>query len=331
MIATVRLVPTAGPVVPWSQLDRAPDRTYFQTRAWLDVVAQTQGARPVIAQVFDRGRPVGWFTGALVHRWGFRFLGSPLPGWSTGAMGFNLDAPVDHGDLLDALWRLARSVGAWHVEVTGRWHLDGETPPHWVRGSFAGYRLDLARSVEVLHAGMAPMTRRNLRVGARRGLEVQAVGPDQHERFAADLHRLLTARLARAGTRPSHPVGDVEAVLRNLAPARQVLALEGRSPEGELAAVGIWPGVAGGGAGYWLGSSDPAHHDLRPNEALMWAAILTWRAQGCTWFEFGGGGDHKRKFGGTAEVLPSFRRSLPGAEPARSLVKKAERRWRRRG
>ena len=63
-------------------------RNVFQTREWLEFVARTQGAEPVVLHFERDGVAVGAFTGLIVRRFGVRILGSPFQGWMTGPMGF---------------------------------------------------------------------------------------------------------------------------------------------------------------------------------------------------------------------------------------------------
>src|SRR3954467_509261 len=96
----------------WDRMDAFPDRVVFQTREWLDFVARTQSAEPVVAAVLDGSERVGYLTGPIVRRFGIRILGSPFPGWTTESMGFNLLEGVDRREAAAALVRFAfRTLG----------------------------------------------------------------------------------------------------------------------------------------------------------------------------------------------------------------------------
>ena len=69
--------------VNWEFLDGFADRTVFQTRDWLNFVAETQRAAPVIAQLQQDGKVVGFFSGLTFSRLGVKILGSSFPGWTT--------------------------------------------------------------------------------------------------------------------------------------------------------------------------------------------------------------------------------------------------------
>ena len=72
------------------ELDAFPDRIFFQTRPWVNFVALTQNAEPVIGALRQDNETLGYFTGLTVKKFGFRILGSPFPRWNTPYMGFNL-------------------------------------------------------------------------------------------------------------------------------------------------------------------------------------------------------------------------------------------------
>jgi hypothetical protein len=47
----------------WKRLDRFADRTVFQTREWLQFVAEAQNALPVLAELRESSGVLGYFTG----------------------------------------------------------------------------------------------------------------------------------------------------------------------------------------------------------------------------------------------------------------------------
>jgi len=101
------------------QLDSFADRTVFQTREWVRFVAETQGARPVLAKLSDSGKIVGYFTGLTFTRLGVRILGSSFPGWSTPYMGFNLVAGASRSEALGAVEQMAwNELKCVHIEVS---------------------------------------------------------------------------------------------------------------------------------------------------------------------------------------------------------------------
>ncbi|MBX3283812.1 MAG: GNAT family N-acetyltransferase [Actinobacteria bacterium] len=316
----------AAPDVPWAELDDAPDRTVAQTRACLDFLVETQGAEPVLARVLHGTDPVGWFGGAMVRRFGLRILGSPLRGWTTAAMGFVLDPGVDRAAATEALGRFAfGELRCVHLEVADRACRDGDRPPTGFHvGHLPGWELDLQRDDDALLAAMKPNGRRDVRRALRNGIVVEEVDPTAPGDFVAEYYAQVAAAFAKRGRTPTYPPERVAALLRHLGPTGHLLVLRARTPDGEPAATGIFPGLPGGTAEFWMGASVRAHQHLLPNEALMWSALRAWRDRGAARMNFGGGGSYKAKYGGEPHRLPQFRRSRPAVlEHARAALLRA--------
>lgn len=322
----IHLERVAAPAVPWSELDAAPDRTVAQTRAWLDFLVETQDAEPVVARVLDGPDQVGWFTGAVVRRLGLRILGAPLRGWTTAAMGFNLAGEVDRPAAVEALARFAFGpLGCIHLEVADR-HLTASDrmPAGFHVGHLPGWELDLDRDDDTLLAAMKPNGRRDVRRALRNGITVEQVDPVDPGGFVAEYYAQVSTAFAKRGRTPTYPAERVAALLRHLGPTGHLVVLRARTPDGQPAATGIFPGLPGGTAEFWMGASDRTHQHLLPNEALMWTALRTWRDLGARRFNFGGGGTYKAKYGGEPHVLPQLRRSRPAAlEHARAALLRA--------
>src|SRR5579863_2559487 len=73
----------------WARLDSFADRTIFQTEAWVRFVSQSQNATPVLAELLDAGRVVGYFTGLTSTKFGVNVLGTSFPGWTTPYIAFH--------------------------------------------------------------------------------------------------------------------------------------------------------------------------------------------------------------------------------------------------
>ena len=104
-----------------NDLSRDAGSNIFTTPEWLEFVAATQNAEPVVARVLRGEEHVGWFTGLVVRRFGVRILGSPFAGWSTGPMGFDLAPGVSRREATRALLRFAfKDLRCLHVEMLDR-------------------------------------------------------------------------------------------------------------------------------------------------------------------------------------------------------------------
>lgn len=97
------------------------DYTVFQTEPWINFLQETQGAEPVYAKVILRERIIGRFVGLVVRKFGVPILGSPMRGWTTSYMGFNLEEHVSRLDVLQALVKFCfRELKCLHLEISDR-------------------------------------------------------------------------------------------------------------------------------------------------------------------------------------------------------------------
>ena len=149
----------------WKRLDGFADRTVFQTREWLQFVAESQNAQPVLAELRESSIVLGYFTGLTFSKFGMKVLGSSFPGWTTPYMGFNLNPGVPRQAALEALEKFAwDDLKCLHLEVSDPNFTfeDGETAGFKAE-YYGSYRTDLTRSEEELFNGMESACRRCIR------------------------------------------------------------------------------------------------------------------------------------------------------------------------
>jgi CelD/BcsL family acetyltransferase involved in cellulose biosynthesis len=304
-VLRLQRVPFDG--VDWEAMDAFSDRNVFQTREWLEFVARTQGAEPVVARVERAGEPAGWFSGLRVRRYGVPILGSPFQGWSTGPMGFNLAAGIDRRDAVEALVPFAfKQLHCLHVELLDRRARFEELSGLGGRvAEFNTYELDLAREEEEIFGGMSSACRRAIRKSEREGVRLEeAHGID----FADEYYRQLEDVFAKQSLRPPYGVERVRELIRCLEPSGNLLLVRALSPGGEGIATAIFP-MRNEFGYFWGGASWRSHQILRPNEAVFWYAMRRLRERGIPLLDLGGGGAYKRKFGPRERRHPIFRKS----------------------
>jgi CelD/BcsL family acetyltransferase involved in cellulose biosynthesis len=304
----------------WERLDAFPDRLVFQTKEWLSFVAATQNAQPLVCAVKDGGATVGYFTGLLVKRFGVRILGSPLPGWGTGYLGFNLEEGVSRREAAAALRAFAFGpLRCMHVELRDRYVRPGELDGLGLGSErFRTFELDLRRDEDELFAAMTSACRRCIRKAQRVGVTIE----EAHDiAFADDYYAQLEDVFAKQSLRPTYGVERVRQLIAHLAPSGNLLLLRARSAEGKCIATAIFPAF-GRTMYFWGGASWRSDQILRPNELTFWHAMLYWKRRGGENLDFGGGGDYKRKYGGTELTVPHHIGSrVPGLRAARDLAR----------
>jgi hypothetical protein len=293
--------------VDWEAADAFSDRNVFQTTGWLEFVARTQGAEPVVARIERDGEPAGWFTGLIVRRFGVPILGSPFQGWTTGPMGFNLAPGIDRREAVEALMPFAfKRLHCLHLELLDRRAQFEELSGLGARlAEFNTYELDLAREEEEIFAGMSSACRRALRKSEKEGVSVEEAHGVE---FADEYYAQLEDVFAKQSLRPPYGVERVRELVRCLEPSGNLLLVRALSPQGDRIASAIFP-VLNEFAYFWGGASWRSHQILRPNEAVFWYTMRRLRERGIPLLDMGGGGEYKRKYGPRERRIPFFRKS----------------------
>jgi hypothetical protein len=321
-------------LTPWGQVDwdgftGYPDAGPFQTRAWIEFLADVRQADPVAAILFEGHEEIGRFTGLMENKLGLKILGSPLPGWTTPYMGFNLKDGVPRRVAAQALIRLAfDDLGCVHLELRDRWLTTADVAGlGFSRRDDVGYddrtfEIDLRQPEKLIFDGMSSACRRCVRQSEKRGVTIeQAHG----EAFADEFYPQIRDVFLRQGLIPTYTVARVRALIRHLEPLGQILLLRARDENGLCIATGIFPAF-NDTALFWGGASLKEHQHNRPNEALHWHAIRYWRERGIARYDLGGFMEYKRKYGGQEIAIPGFRRSRsPLIAAVRTLAPKANR------
>jgi hypothetical protein len=306
---------------PGSPIDTALECTLFQSEAWMNFVAEAQSAVPVVAEIREGVDRIGWFTGLIVKKFGFRILGSPFPGWTTSYMGFNLAPGVSRPDALGALIMFSRKhLKCIHLEIMDRYlTLDDVRSAGCHYRLFTGFEVDMSGDEEAIWSNMAPSTRRNIRKAEREGVRVEVAADDA---FAQEYYEQLSEVFARQQLKPTYPLERVRLLLKHLLPTGRILCLRAFRPDGTCVATGIFP-ADWSRMYFWGGASRAESRILRPNEAIQWYAMRYWRDRGVNKYDMGGGGEYKRKYGGVPVAVPWVRHShLPFLETLRGAAQR---------
>ena len=293
--------------VNWEFLDSFADRTVFQTRPWLNFIAEAQQARPVIAQLEDEGRVVGFFSGLTFSRLGIKVLGSSFPGWTTPYIGFNLLPGVSRAQALAAVEKMAwEELKCLHMEVSDpHFEVEDGQALGFSCEFYTSYRTDLTQSEEKLFQNMDSACRRCVRKAEKSGVLIEEA---HDESFAEEYYDQLKDVFSKQGLVPSYNIERVRALVRHLGSSGRVLFIRARDPKGNSIATGIFPGF-NKIAEFWGNASYRSSQILRPNEAIQWYVMRYWKRRGVQIYDWGGEGVYKEKYGCTVHRVPWFTKS----------------------
>jgi hypothetical protein len=293
--------------VDWQALDGFADRTVFQTREWLNFVAETQNATPIVAELRQAGKLVGFFSGLTVTKFGVKILGSSFPGWTTPYIGFNLASGVLRAEALAAVEHMAwNTLKCMHIEISDPgFKIEDGQELDFACQFYSTYSTDLTRSEEELFNGMDSACRRCIRKAEKNGVVIE----EAHDAdFANEYYEQLKDVFGKQGLVPTYNIERVRALVKHMEPTGRVLLVRARNANGECIASGIFPGF-NKTAEFWGNASYQSSQILRPNEAIHWYVMRYWKQRGAKTYDWGGEGTYKEKYGCKASHVPWFTKS----------------------
>lgn len=291
----------------WEHLDGFEDRTVFQTREWVRFVSESQKAAPVLAELYDGGERVGYFTGLTFTRFGVKVLGSSFPGWTTPYMGFNLIKGASRASVLQALemavWDTLKCL---HMEVSDpNFTVQDGRDLGFQCDSYDSYRTDLTKTEDEMFNSMDSACRRCVRKAEKSGVTIE----EAHDpAFADEYYEQLKDVFAKQGLVPTYGVDRVRSLVKHLEPTGRVLLVRARDAQGKCIASGIFPGF-NKIAEFWGNASFRSSQILRPNECIQWYVMRYWKRRGIQVYDWGGGGTYKEKYGCVPHSVPWFTKS----------------------
>ena len=295
----------------WASLITSFPSDVFHSPAWLRALSATYGFEPKAAILLDEaGQPVAGLPFCVIE-------GPPAKRVSCPPFSDYCDPIVS-----DALqWRqLLASLTAHDCQVTVRC-LHNDIPVEEgelsVVNTAAWHGVDLTPPVDELWSGLHSSARRAIRKAQREGIEIRrAAGPDDLRAFF-ELHLRVRKYKYRLLAQPY-------AFFENLW-AEFVVPGNGSI---ELA---IADGTVIGGVFflewqdriyYKFNASDPAAAAVRPNDLVIWNAIVAAKERGLNRLDFGlsdldqdGLVRYKRKYASEEKTITFLRRDFPAADP----------------
>jgi hypothetical protein len=182
-----------------------------------------------------------------------------------------------------------------------------------------GFEVDLTQTESQLLGNMSSACRRCIRKAEQSGVKIEET---KDILFADEYFEQLQNVFKRQRLVPTYDVHRVRELIASVHGTGHLLLLRARDPQGRCIATGIYPAM-NGTMYFWGGASWRAFQGFRPNEALHWYAMKYWKRRGMKFYDMGGGGEYKRKFGGREIAVPWVRVSkYPGIPLIRDLAER---------
>ncbi len=310
--------------VPWESLSNSENLNVFQSLAWLKFVAETQKATPIVSAIRSEENLLGFFTGLITQKLGFKILGSPLRGWSTDFMGFNLYPQASKREILKAFPKFVfQTLGCHYFELIdptiNKNDIDGlpfdiEILPRFV--------LDLTKSEDELFKDMKGSCRNYIRQSIRNGVTIEEATDIT---FAEDYYSQLKEVFAKQSLEPPYSLERLIKMIELLLPTGKLLLLRAKEPSGKCIATGIF--LASNRTCVWWGEASwRQYQSLRPNEPMVWYGMKYWKERGVKDFHLGGGWElFKSKFGSqTVQIIRLMKAKYVVLDLVRNFLMKSQ-------
>jgi hypothetical protein len=267
----------------WDELRAFKDASVFQTRPWIDFMADFFRAEPVVAAVQSGDQIVGYFTGLIIKKFGLRILGSPFRGSNAYFMGFTLMPGVSFRELLQALPGFVFNELKCHFLMLVDLNLKGD---EWKGLSYHArnityYSLDLTKSEEELFGNMENRyARRAIRRAIKKGVVIEeATDPG----FADEYYRQYQEVMGNQSLAPFYSLDYVRQMIEHLLPTGILLLLRARNAEGVCIATSINL-IFNKVAVAWGAASWRRYLNLNPNELIYWYGMKRVKSMGAEVF-----------------------------------------------
>ncbi len=274
--------------MPWEKLLEFNDSNIFQSLPWIDFLADFLGAEPIIAAVLSDGLVQGYFMGLIEKKLGLRILGSPLRGWNTYFMGFNLMPGVSYSKVLQAFPNFAFTELNCHFLMIIDANLkEGELKglSYHVR-KITNFVLDLTKSEAELFASMkGNSSRTSIRRTIKKGVVIEETTDPG---FADEYYAQYQEVNARKSLPPYYGLDFVRQMIAHLLPTGNLLMLRARTPDGVSIATHI-DLVFNRVAVAWGSASRKEYLSFRPNELIYWYVMKKVKSMGIEVFHLADG------------------------------------------
>lgn len=300
-------------------------KTVYTTAEWLLFIERTHdNVKVKILEIYENEQFVEYFTGAVITVVKFlNILGSPFNGWNTAFIGFDL---YDKNKAIDILPHVVKYFnkrhGCLYSQVCNIYFESDKLYQHRIKvQNSISFQTDLTLSEEEIYSKFTKGTKTNLRKFERLGCHVEE---DYSQEFVDLYWKQLVETFGRQGLVPSYDKNRIEVMIDELSKKGRILCIKAVTPEGIFPATLIQVGYGYLTITVGCPSSLKYRNEYRPNEVLVWYAIRYWKNKGARVFDYGGGGEYKKKYGcNPVEYHMSYFSRIPGLFTLKNFANKA--------
>lgn len=270
-------------------------KSVFTTIEWLKFINLDQCAELIIIRITDEKKLMGYFTGCLVKKFGIKIFGSPLSGWATCYMGFDL---FDY-NLITALLKptidfIFKTTKCLYFECRERnLSIEDINKIKYNTKIVTTVEVDMDKTLDDILKSVKHDCRQYIRQFEKKGAVIEIVEPT--DEFVEDLYNQICDVFLKQNLVPTFSLHKIRSLVESLKNTDKLLCLSVRDLEGKSIASYISVGYKDKFSGWCIGSLKEFQY-YRPNEYLIWYAIKYWHERGMKVFDFAGEREYKLKW-----------------------------------
>lgn len=270
-------------------------KSVFTTIEWLKFIKLDQYAEPTIIRITDQKKLIGYFTGCLVKKFGIKIFGSPLSGWATCYMGFDLfDYTLITALLEPTIDFIFKATKCLYFECRERnLSIVDINKIKYNTNIVTTVEVDMDRTLDDILKSFKGNCRQNIRQFEKRGATIEIVEPT--DEFVEDLYNQICDVFSKQNLVPTFSLHKIRSFVESLKNTDKLLCLSVKNPERKSIASLISVGYKDKFSGWSIGSLKEFQY-YRPNEYLIWFAIKYWQERGMKAFDFAGERKYKLKW-----------------------------------
>ena len=272
------------------------DRLIFQTKEWVDFVADCKGAEPIVIRIMNEKEEIGFFTSLIFKVMGFNIIGSPFRGWTTLYMGFNLKPRESRVDIIPALWDYVhKELKCFYMEIVD-WNVSVKEAQDagLTFGVQETYVKEISDDISQILKSFSSTCKNQIHRFERNDARIEMVEPNSD--FAKEYFKELERVFGYQKLKPSYDLKRVESLLSHIKEiSRDTLyTTVAYSPDG--APIGSLIGFGYGKTAYLWGLTIIREEQFYQSDALLWDSFKHWKEFGYEHYDLVGVRPYKLKF-----------------------------------
>ncbi|QSX09596.1 GNAT family N-acetyltransferase [Alkalibacter rhizosphaerae] len=270
-------------------------KSVFTSVEWLRFLEEDNHGEIVLLRITKDGELLGYFTGLIIKKYGFKIFGSPFKGWSTRFMSFDVfDVKIIKDLVQPTIQYIFKTTGCVYVEIVDRnlGPADQDDIPYETQ-VVDSLVLSIDRSDEEILGHIKRNCRQMIRQFENRGATAEVSEPD--DAFAREIYAQVCEVFAKQHLAPTFTLRKIQLLLKHVGKTDHIVCVTARDPEGVPIGTYIGCGMNKGCFG-WCIASRQEYLWYRPNEYLFWYGMRYCRSHGRRLYDFSGVTDYKYKW-----------------------------------